>query len=135
MQSRAIRRLAREMRSTHRITKSWLATAKRHHIVNAQGIPSKGLAYRIAIDGYEPREHETLLRLRLPCYCDECERIRKFEKRSKRLNHVPLFEMRDCDIIDALNNRVELKSTHSKAAMNEFIKACKRASQQRRRAS
>lgn len=132
MQSRAISRLAREMRSTHRKTKSWLVTAKAHHIINAEGKPSKGLAYRIAVDRYEPREHETLLRLKLPCPCEKCKRIRNFEKRMK---HISLFDMRDQDIIDALNNRKEMHATHTKKALKEFVDACTRSSQQRRRAS
>ena len=128
MQSRAIYRLAREMRSTHRKTKSWLKTAIAHHIVNADGKPSKGLAYRIAVERYEPREHETLIRLNLPCPCGKCECIRKYEKRMKRMNHIPLFEMRDEDIVNALNNRYELKPTHTKKAMKEFVSACRRSS-------
>lgn len=127
MQNRAIRRLAREMRSTHRKTKSWLETAKRHHIVNAKGKASKGLAYRIAMDGYEPREHETLIRIGVRCYCDECERIRKYEKRARRV--VPIAEMSDAQIIHALNNRYELKATHTKKSMADFIRACKRRTQ------
>lgn len=122
MQSRAIRRLAREMRATHRRTRSWQKTAEIHKITNDQGKVSKGLAYQIALNEFEPREHETLIRLHLPCDCEKCERVKRY---IKRLKHMTIFDMSTNDLKAALDNRHELKATHTKKAMNEFIRACK----------
>jgi hypothetical protein len=118
------------MRSTHRKTKSWLETAKRHHITDPNGNPSKGLAYRIAVDEYEPKGHETLTRIGMPCPCDECK---KAKRQTKRIAHQDLFDMTTDAIINALNNREEMPPrNYNKRVMDEFIKACKRGGAMKR---
>lgn len=45
-----------------------------------------------------------------------------------------IADMSSDELLAALNNRQPLIATHTKAAMNEFIRACKLASQQRKAA-
>lgn len=45
-----------------------------------------------------------------------------------------IADMSNEELLAALNNRQPLIATHTKAAMNEFIRACKLASQQRKAA-
>lgn len=130
MQSRAIRRLAREMRSTYRKLKSWQKTAEQHNILNRKGNIDKSLAWQIAVDGFEPTEHDTLLRIGMPCTCPDCKRAKRDAHRTA---HQPLFEMNDQTIIDAIQNRTPMPkpSTKLQKALNHFVSDCKRASKQR----
>jgi len=123
MQSRAIRRLAKNMRKTHRSVKSWLKTAEHHKILDAKGLPAKSLARLIAIENFEPTEHETLIRIGMPCLCDGCKRAKR---KAKKAATQDLFDMTDKAIIEALNNRQPMQTTYNKTMMAEFIKACKR---------
>lgn len=123
MQSRAFRRLAREMRSTHRKSKSWLKTAEAHKILDANGNPAKSLARLIAIENFEPTEHSTLLRIGMPCECDQCKKAKRL---AKRIAHQDLFDMTDKAILEALKNRQPMTTIYNPKMMAEFIKACKR---------
>lgn len=122
MKSRAIRRLARKLRATHQKTRSWQKTAQIHNITNADGQVSKGLAYQIAVNNFEPKEHDTLLRLQLPCYCEKCERVRRYEK---RMQHVTLYDMSREELLYALQHRKPINVGYTKKAMSDFIRACK----------
>jgi hypothetical protein len=123
MQNRAFRRLAKEMRSTHRKLKSWSKTAEAHNITDKTGKPSKAIAWRIVFDGFQPSDHQTLLRIGMPCDCDQCK---KEKQRAKRKAHLDLFDMNDKAILEALKNRTPFEPTYNTKMMAEFIKACKR---------
>jgi molybdenum cofactor biosynthesis enzyme MoaA len=109
----------------HRRTKSWFETAKLHNITNKRGKYSKGLAYQIAKNDYQPA-HETLLRIGVQCDCEECKRVKRLAYRAA---HQTLFDMSNEQIIEALKNRKPIKATHTKQAMKEFIRACKHGPQ------
>lgn len=126
MQSRAIRRLARKLRSTHRNTKSWPETARLCHIIKENGDPSEGLAYRIAVEGYEPKTHQTLVRIGMPCFCDQCKKQKRQAASLKRIAHLSLIDMPVDALRNALINRKPMPPiTYKKCEMNYFIKACK----------
>jgi hypothetical protein len=111
------------MRSTHRKTKSWSETAKLHGIVTAEGKPNKGLAYQIAVNGFEPSEHETLIRIGMPCLCDGCK---KAQRKARRAAHQDLFDMSINDLRDALINRQPMPPiNYSRKNMTAFVRACK----------
>lgn len=58
----AIITLAADLVRTHRITGSWRAAARIHHVTTADGRINPGLAYRIA-HGYNPQSADVLQRL------------------------------------------------------------------------
>lgn len=104
MQSRWISRLARKLRSTHRKTKSWSLTARQHGIVTDDGQPNKGLAYRIAMQEYEPRGHATLIRIGAPCACDECKRNKIRTPKKRKF----IDDMTEQELIQALHDRRDM---------------------------
>jgi len=130
MQSKAIRHLARAMRSTHRKTKSWQRTAEIHNIRNSKGRIDKSLAWQIAVDDFEPTEHDTLLRIGVTCECPDCKKEKRMIRRAA---HQSLFEMNDQSIIEAMKNRVPMEKPSSKLQreLNHYVRDCKRASRQR----
>jgi hypothetical protein len=65
MQTRVTAHLAQKLRRKHAETKSWEAAAIALNILTADGKPDKGMAFLIAMRGYEPARKETRLRLGL----------------------------------------------------------------------
>jgi hypothetical protein len=74
MQSRPVSHLARILRSSHKNTRSWPRTAADHGVLTPDGDPNPGLAFRIAMKGYEPKSLELRERLGLPAECATCHR-------------------------------------------------------------
>jgi hypothetical protein len=106
-----------------------MQTAKAHNIATTTGAPNKGLAYQIAVNGFEPTEHETLIRIGMPCACDQCKKQKRLIKRA---HTITLFDMSSDELLCALKNRQPMKSTHTQASMNDFIRTCKSASKARK---
>jgi hypothetical protein len=65
MQSRATAHLAKILRQRHAENQSWETTAQECKVLKADGSPDKGLAFLIAMRGYEPARKETRQRLGL----------------------------------------------------------------------
>jgi len=84
------RQLARLLRKSHRTTHSWDITAKDFGI-------TKGLAYRIAKEGYDPADPEIRARLGLgPRPCPTCHRTVKTAKNAEKthaLTHARIADL------------------------------------------
>lgn len=102
MKSRVLSRLAKNLRSTHRKTKSWRITSKACKVLTEDGRVNPGLAKRIALEGYIPSD-------------DVIERMIQhgaIEGKKKKVT-LPkdLFEMSSAELLYALNNRTEMQPT------------------------
>lgn len=116
MQTRQITRLARKLRSTHRRTKSWRATAKEHHILTPTGEVNPGLAQRIALNGYQPSD-ETIARL---------IKDGAIEAKKKHIAPKMINDMTSDELATALRNRFTMPDpNYSPTMMRAFVKACK----------
>ncbi len=93
MQTRATAQLARKLRLAHEQTRSWAAAAQALEVLTSDGQPAKGLAYLIAMRGYEPARPETRARLGLG---------RKANPRLKLLHELPA-----CILLWQFQNRSE----------------------------
>ena len=88
-QTPATKTLAKALRKTHRETRSWLQTARLHNITDSDGTPNKGMAYRIARDGYEPKDHQLRIRIGLPINeCPTCHARIKQEQKFRTWKHL-----------------------------------------------
>jgi hypothetical protein len=67
-------RIARELRRLREQGKTWKEASIELGILKKDGSPDPGLAYRIAIDEYEPKSPEIRERLGLRKFCLACER-------------------------------------------------------------
>jgi len=88
-QTPATKALAKALRKSHRETHSWLKTAIQHNITAADGTPNKGMAYRIARDGYEPKDQQLRTRIGLPVVeCPTCHARIKKEPKIRKWKHL-----------------------------------------------
>jgi hypothetical protein len=78
-QSPKTRILAVRLRVERRSKATWSVAAKRCDVLTKSGLPDPGLAYRIAVEGYEPRSMECRQRLGLPIVCPTCHHKHKRE--------------------------------------------------------
>jgi hypothetical protein len=97
MQSRLTAQLAKKLRTEHALNNSWEVTARLCNVLTEDGRPDKGLAFLIAMRGFEPTRKETRARLGLK---------RKPVQREKRMADMSINELRW-----AFENRVEMKLT------------------------
>lgn len=85
-QTKETARIARELRRLRKKRVTWEKAAEQVGIVKEDGSPDPGLAYRIALEGYEPKKQETRDRLGLRKICLACQRgFRKVSSASKVL--------------------------------------------------
>jgi hypothetical protein len=77
-------RKARELLKLRRNNITWERAAKEVGIVKDNGDPDPGLAYKIAIEGYEPKGQEVRDRLGLKKICTSC--MRGFRSISRQIS-------------------------------------------------
>lgn len=104
-QSAETRRLAKKLLRTHRVTRSWTQTAILNNVLGADGKPSRGLAYWIAVKKYEPREPETRVRVGLS---PEIKLPRSRRTINDHLAQDPIQDMPGPLLAWAIENRVEM---------------------------
>lgn len=80
-QTRETARIARELRKLYSRGLTWEGAAREAGILKENGEPDPGLAYRIALQGYEPKKISTRERLGLKKICFTC--LRGFRKVSR----------------------------------------------------
>ena len=113
MQSRVIARLARKLRSTHRLNKSWRKTAEICHVLTPRAELNPGLARRIAEENYQPST-ATIKRL---------EYDGAIEAKKPRVIRRMISDMTADELTFALMNRIAMPDADPKV-MKAFIKAC-----------
>lgn len=80
-------RRARELIKLQRVGYTWEEASRKVGILKKDGSPDPGLAYRIALEGYEPKGQELRDRLGLKKMCVSC--MRAFRKTSKKVSELP----------------------------------------------
>jgi hypothetical protein len=85
VKTRPIDQLVSELRKSHSNTGSWRITAQLCGVITVAGLPDPGMAFRIAMRGYDPARPETRQRLHLPPICVACG------QKVRRERHVPAW--------------------------------------------
>lgn len=80
-------RRARAILKLRRKGKTWEKASSETGIIKSDGSPDPGLAYRIALEEYEPKSQEVRDRLGLKKLCLSC--MRAFRKTSKKISALP----------------------------------------------